>query len=111
MDKINVELNKVYEKLQIKFRKHYRSLRRFRFIFMFILIICIISSIFYSVYFGVEIPRLTNKITIKQGEINEIKIYRENIKDIDDKYTNLVIDILEKDYEIYHSIEDMNMKQ
>ena len=111
MNKIKEELNKVYEKLQIKFHKHYRSLCRFRFIFTLILIICIFSSIFFSIYFGVEIPRLTNISTIKQGEINEIKIYRENIKDIDDKYTNLVIDILEKDYEIYHSTENMNMSE
>ncbi|TES97721.1 MAG: hypothetical protein E3J90_06570 [Promethearchaeota archaeon] len=72
---------------------------------------CIFSSLFFSISFGVEIPRLNNIVTIKQGEINEIKIYRENIKDIDDKYSNLIIDILEKDYEIYHSTENMNMSE
>jgi len=38
-------------------------------------------------------------------------MYRENIKDIDDKYTNLVVDIFEKDYEIYKSIENMEMSE
>ena len=111
MNKFKLDFNKLYEKFQIKFRRYSQTLYLIRFIFTIILVVCIFSSLFFSISFGVEIPRLNNITTIKQGEINEIKIYRENIKDIDDKYTNLIIDILEKDYEIYHSTENMNMSE
>ncbi len=111
MYKFKLDFNKLYEKFQIKFRRYSQTLYLIRLIFTIILVVCIFSSLFFSISFGVEIPRLNNIVTIKQGEINEIKIYRENIKDIDDKYSNLIIDILEKDYEIYHSTENMNMSE
>ena len=38
-------------------------------------------------------------------------MYRENMKDIDDKYTNLLFEIFEKDYEIYQSVENMEMSE
>lgn len=106
MSKIKSRLNKISKKI---YDNNIRFFNHLSFFITILLIFLIIFSLSITIYFGIQIPRLNNLITVKQGEINEIKIYRENIKDIDDKYTNLIIDIFEKDYEIYHSTENMNM--
>ncbi|MFX1327908.1 MAG: hypothetical protein ACFE91_07165 [Promethearchaeota archaeon] len=64
-----------------------------------------------TVLYGIENHQINNSIKVKQSEISEINMYRDNIKDIDDKYTNLLLDIYEKDYEIYQSIENMEMNE
>jgi len=108
MSKIKSRLNKISKKI---YDNNIRFFNHLSFFITILLIFLIIFSLSITIYFGIQIPRLNNSITVKQGEINEINMYRENIKDIDDKYTNLLFDIFEKDYEIYQSIENMEMSE
>ena len=111
MFKIKNRISKISVTILNKCRKYKRFLKYFHSIILIFLIFIIIISIISTVYSGIEIPRLNNMITLKQGELNEIKIYRDNIKDIDDKYTNLIFDIFEKDYEVYYSTDNLNMSE
>jgi len=91
---------------------YYRSLnivKKYKIGLTISLIILISGCFVCTIYFGVDIPRINIQITKSQGELNEIKMYRENLKDIDDKYTDLIFDILEKDYEIYKAVSMGNM--
>ncbi len=100
-------MNKIRNFLTRIKRKNYK----FSSIMNFIIISSIIISIIYSIFFGVEISRLNNIATKKRGEINEIENYRENLKEIDIEYTNLLLDVYEKDFEIYQAIENMDMTE
>lgn len=111
MSKIKSRLNKISKKIYNIYDNNIRFFNHLSFFITILLIFLIIFSLSITIYFGIQIPRLNNLITVKQGEINEINMYRENIKDIDDKYTNLLFDIFEKDYEIYQSIENMEMSE
>lgn len=111
MIEIKNKISKISETTLNKYRKYKRIVKYFHSIILISLIFIIIISIISTIYSGIEIPRLNNIITLKQGELNEIKIYRDNIKDIDDKYTNLIFDIFEKDYEVYYSTDKLNMSE
>lgn len=106
--KIIYGIKKISKKAFNMYNNHKTLFWRAPLLFIISLFITSISS---TAYFSIKIVQLNNLITLKQGEINEIEIYRENLKDIDDKYTNLVLDILEKDYEIYQSTKNMNMSE
>lgn len=110
MSKIKLILNKFSRKIYNIYDKY---VNYFKYIHLFIvtLLFFLIISITSIVNFGIEIPRINNSIYAKQSEIREINMYRENIKDIDEKYTNLLFDLFEKDYEIYQSIENMEMNE
>ena len=108
---IKNKISKISKATLNTYSKYKRIFKFFYSIFLISLIFIIIISFISTIYFGIEIPRLNNLITLKQGELNEIKIYRDNIKDIDDKYTNLKSDIIEKDYEVYYSTDNLNMSE
>lgn len=111
MIKIKNKISKISETTLNKYHKYKQIFKYFHSIILISLIFIIIISLISTIYFSIEIPRLNNLITLKQGELNEIKIYRENIKDIDDKYTNLKSDIFEKDYEVDYSTDNLNMSE
>jgi len=111
MSKIESILNKFSRKIYNIYDKHVNFFKHIHLFMIILLFFLIIFSIAFTVYFGIEIPRINNSIYVKQSEISEINMYKENIKDIDDKYTNLLFDIFEKDYEIYQSIENMEMSE
>lgn len=103
------KIRNLWNKLHAFYYRSLNKVKKYK-IGLTIPLIILISGFFVcTIFFGMDIPRINIQITKSQGELNEIKMYRENLKDIDDKYTDLIFDILEKDYEIYKAVSMGNM--
>lgn len=95
---------KIIRNFQIKNIKQYIVRNKNTFLIL-ILILSLLLSITGFFIFGTSLILLNQEKFLKEGELSEIKLVKDQLKDITQNFEQLWIELLDKDFEIYKSIQ------